>query len=104
MGVDHFSMKDILKVEKESGKKKRKRTKKNKRPEGMEREVELGKEGWKIDTKDPRFKALHEEGDFAIDPSNPQYVPTPCRLAARRLGLSSPEYNADRVALSRPRR
>lgn len=73
MGVDHFSMKDILKSEKESGKKKRSRTKKKKGgKEGMEREVELGKEGWKIDTKDPRFKVLHTEGDFAIDPSNPQ--------------------------------
>lgn len=73
MGVEHFSMKDILKSEKESGKKKRSRTKKKKGgKEGLEREVELGKEGWKMDTKDPRFKALHTEADFAIDPSNPQ--------------------------------
>ena len=70
MGADHFSMKDILKAEKEQGKKRR-RTKKKKN-EAMEREVELGKEGWKIDVKDPRFKALHDEPEFAIDPSNPQ--------------------------------
>lgn len=71
-GVEHFSMKDILKAEKEGGKKKRKRNKKKKTDGSDEREVELGKEGWKIDTKDPRFKALHEEPEFAIDPSNPQ--------------------------------
>ena len=70
--VDHFSMKDILKAEKgESKGKKRKRSKK-KGKDGSEREIELGKEGWKIDTKDDRFKALHEEPDFAIDPSNPR--------------------------------
>ena len=72
-GVQHFSMKDILKAEKEGGKKKRTRNKKkNKKGEAYEREVELGEEGWKIDVKDDRFKALHEEPDFAIDPSNPQ--------------------------------
>ena len=69
-GVEHFSMKDVLKAEKEGGKKKRSRNKKKKH--AHEREVELGKEGWKIDVKDERFKALHEEPEFAIDPSNPQ--------------------------------
>ena len=76
MGADHFSMKDILKAEKEQGKKRRRN--KKKKNEAMEREVELGKEGWKIDVKDPRFKALHDEPEFAIDPSNPQYVTVPC--------------------------
>ncbi|ODN79732.1 hypothetical protein L202_03650 [Cryptococcus amylolentus CBS 6039] len=68
----NFSMKDIVKSEKESGsKRKRRRTKK-----GEEREKELGQEGWKIDVKDDRFKALHEEPEFAIDPSNPHFVKT----------------------------
>lgn len=76
-GKEHFSMKDILKEEKSGGKKRNRRkssqAKKEARAEalGRAREVELGKEGWKIDVKDPRFKALHEEADFAIDPSNP---------------------------------
>lgn len=70
MGADHFSMKDILKAEKEQGKKRRRN--KKKKNEAMEREVELGKEGWKIDVQDPRFKVLHDEPEFAIDPSNPQ--------------------------------
>ena len=70
--VEHFSMRDILKSEKEqSNGKKRKRSKK-KRGRNEERDVELGPQDWKIDVKDSRFKALHEEPDFAIDPSNPR--------------------------------
>jgi hypothetical protein len=67
--TDHFSMKDILKAEKEKGKKKRRRNKGGKHE--AEREVELGPDGWKLDVKDDRFKALHSEPEFAIDPSNP---------------------------------
>ncbi|WVQ72765.1 hypothetical protein IAR50_002325 [Cryptococcus sp. DSM 104548] len=69
----NFSMKDIVKAEKESGSKRKRRrgTKK-----GEEREKELGQEGWKIDVKDDRFKALHEEPEFAIDPSNPHFIKT----------------------------
>ena len=74
-GVEHFSLKDIMKAEKVEGKK-RKRKRPGKRSKGaeFEREVELGPADWKIDVKDQRFKALHEEPEFAIDPSNPQYV------------------------------
>lgn len=71
-GVDeakHFSMQDIIKAEKDAGKKKRKRSKKSK---GVEKDVELGDEGFDINVKDDRFKVLHEEPAFAIDPSNPQ--------------------------------
>lgn len=73
----HFSMKDIIRSEKGEGKRKRKRAsqaKKEAKAEalGRTRETELGKEGWKIDVTDPRFKVLHEEPEFAIDPSNPQ--------------------------------
>jgi hypothetical protein len=71
-GIDeakHFSMQDIVKAEKDAGKKKRKR---NKKSNAVEREVELGDEGFDINVKDDRFKVLHEEPAFAIDPSNPQ--------------------------------
>lgn len=71
-GIDeakHFSMQDIIKAEKDAGKKKRKRNKKSK---AVEKEVELGDEGFDINVKDDRFKVLHEEPAFAIDPSNPQ--------------------------------
>jgi hypothetical protein len=74
----HFSMKDILKAEKAEGKRK-KRTRPSKAKKeaeaeamGRTREVELGDENFKIDVKDARFRALHEEAEFAIDPSNPQ--------------------------------
>ncbi|OWZ81169.1 hypothetical protein C365_00136 [Cryptococcus neoformans Bt85] len=69
----NFSMKDIIKAEKEAGKKRRRR--KSKKGE-QERDVELGPNDWKIDVKDDRFKALHEEPEFAIDPSNPHFVKT----------------------------
>jgi hypothetical protein len=73
-GVDHFSMKDILKAEKEKGKKRRRQNKGKKGAHDDERETELGPEGWKINVKDERFKVLHEEPEFAIDPSNPRSV------------------------------
>ncbi|KAK4690010.1 hypothetical protein P7C73_g127, partial [Tremellales sp. Uapishka_1] len=78
----HFSMKDIIKAEKGEGKKRRRtrpgKAKKEAEAEAMgrTRDVELGAEGWKIDTKDERFKALHEEPEFAIDPSNPHFTKT----------------------------
>lgn len=78
-GKQHFSMKDILTEEKTQGKSqssRRKRLAQKKREAkneelGRVREKELGQEGWKMDVQDPRFKALHEEAEFAIDPSNP---------------------------------
>lgn len=67
----HFSMQDILKAEKQEGKKKsRRRPKKSKYDD--EREVELGDAGFSLNVKDDRFKAIHEEPAFAIDPSDPQ--------------------------------
>lgn len=68
--TDHFSMKDILRAEKEKGKRKRNRSKKGGK-HADEREVELGPDGWKVNVQDDRFKALNEEPEFAIDPSNP---------------------------------
>lgn len=47
---------------------------------------------FELDTHDPRFKVLHEDHNFAIDPSNPQYVVGclfSCRGANRRLALVS---------------
>jgi hypothetical protein len=86
-GKQHFSMKDIVNQEKTEGKSqssRRKRAAQRKREAkneelGRVREKELGESDWKMDVKDPRFKALHEEAEFAIDPSNPAYV-LPCTL------------------------
>ncbi len=62
----HFSMRDILETEKKSRWKKFK-----KRGHQDERELQVG-ENFTIDVKDDRFKALHDESEFAIDPTNPQ--------------------------------
>ncbi|KAF8337528.1 uncharacterized protein EI90DRAFT_2910021 [Cantharellus anzutake] len=67
----HFSMKDVLEAEKNAKRKK----KFKKRGHKTERELEVGEE-FVIDVKDDRFKALHDETEFAIDPTNPQFKPT----------------------------
>lgn len=68
--TEHFSMKDILRAEKAQGKKRKRSRKTKKDTETIEEE--LGPDGWKMNVKDERFKALHEEPEFAIDPSDPQ--------------------------------
>ena len=62
----HFDMKAILKAEKLKGKK----AKKEKGKKGPD-EDEL-QEDFQLNVTDDRFKALHEDHSFAIDPSNPQ--------------------------------
>lgn len=64
---DHFSMQAILKSEKASAKKKR-----QKKP-GKEDELQ---DTFSIDVLDERFKAVHEDHNFAIDPSNPHFKKT----------------------------
>lgn len=63
----HFDMAAIIKAEKNKGKKRkgwRKTT-------SGDDENEL-RDDFAIDVKDERFRALHEDHAFAIDPSNPQ--------------------------------
>jgi hypothetical protein len=62
----HFNLKSILKAEKE---KKSKKSRKRNKKEVVEDELQ---EDFQIDVHDDRFKALHEDHAFAIDPSNPQ--------------------------------
>jgi hypothetical protein len=63
----HFDLKAVVKAEK--GKKgKRKRPKRSLDDDGPN---EL-QEGFSINVKDERFQALHEDYNFAIDPSNPR--------------------------------
>jgi hypothetical protein len=64
----HFDMEKIIKAEKAKGKGK----KKNKKNRGKEKEAV--KDDFEIDVADDRFKSLHEDPEFAIDPSNPQCV------------------------------
>ena len=71
--VKHFDMKAVLRAEKKKGKKKKGKKGKNGADDG---DNEL-QEDFSIDVKDDRFKAVLEDHTFAIDPSNPQYVPAP---------------------------
>lgn len=61
----HFDMKAVLKAEKSS-----KRKRKGKKAE----EAHDLQEEFRMNTSDPRFAAVHDDPNFAIDPSNPQYV------------------------------
>ncbi|PWW78802.1 hypothetical protein C7212DRAFT_288807 [Tuber magnatum] len=64
----HFDMKQIVKAEKNKGKKS-KRRRAEPEPEGIQ-------DGFEIDVKDPRFAAVYEKHEFAIDPTNPRFVKT----------------------------
>ena len=66
-GPKHFDMTAIIKAEKSERKKRKGRRKKT----GGDDENEL-QDDFTIDVKDERFRALHEDHVFAIDPSNPQ--------------------------------
>jgi hypothetical protein len=62
----HFDLKSVLKAEaKHKGKQKKRKT---------NAEETDTQEGFAIDVEDHRFRALHEDPTFAIDPSNPQCV------------------------------
>lgn len=66
--LHHFDMKQIVKAEKKKGKK-GKRRKAEPEPEGIQ-------DGFEIDVKDPRFAAVYEKHEFAIDPTNPRFIKT----------------------------
>ncbi|PCH33705.1 hypothetical protein WOLCODRAFT_160280 [Wolfiporia cocos MD-104 SS10] len=66
----HFNMKAVLKAEK-----KQKLKKKKGKKAAAEEDNEL-QEDFKIDVRDERFKAVHDDYAFAIDPSNPRFKKT----------------------------
>lgn len=69
----HFDMNEIAKAEKE---KKRKGKKGRKAKTEPEPEAGDAAEGFKLDAQDPRFAALFESHEFAIDPTNPRFRQT----------------------------
>ena len=87
-GVKHFDMGDIIKTERRVEKGDRKKKGKKQRQVAVQdgKDVE---DDFELDTHDPRFKVLLEDHNFAIDPSNPQYVDClfSCRGANRQLAL-----------------
>ena len=66
----HFDMREIEKAEKESRRKGKKKKSKKKQ------DGEVAGAGFKVETEDPRFKALFESHEFAIDPTNPRFKGT----------------------------
>ena len=66
----HFDMRSVAKAEKAGPKKRRGKDKKQNR--GVDPDEDETQEGFAINVKDDRFKALHEDHNFAIDPSNPR--------------------------------
>lgn len=73
----HFSIKDILKAEKEeSGKKSRwakKKEKKNKTHQSKEKEIQ---KDFAIDVQDERFQGVFNDHRFSLDPSHPSFIKT----------------------------
>lgn len=61
----HFSMKELIKSEKEKSKKAKHR-----------KEERIIEDDFKPDLNDPRFKEIFTNHDFAIDPSQPQFKQT----------------------------
>ena len=68
--AQHFDMKEIEKAEK-AARKKRKGEKLGRL--GLEGHI---KDEFQLETEDPRFKALFESHEFAIDPTNPRFKGT----------------------------
>ena len=89
-GAKHFDMSDIIRTERRAEKGDRKKKgKKQRQVAGQDgKDVE---DDFELDTHDPRFKILLEDHNFAIDPSNPQYVGClfSCRGVNRRFALVS---------------
>lgn len=67
--IDHFDMKEIARLEKQKGKKKKKGKKAREDQGGLQ-------ENFDMDVEDTRFKAVFESHEFAIDPSNPKFKAT----------------------------
>ena len=70
----HFDMQAILRAEKISSKPKKilKKGKDRRKHTEAKELLEREKDKFEVDTKDDRFKRLHEDHEFALDPSNPR--------------------------------
>ena len=70
--IHHFDIKEIAKAEKAMKKGKRKRLSAREK-EALEAKE---KDAFRMDVEDPRFSAVFERSEFAIDPSNPRFKGT----------------------------
>lgn len=71
-GVRHFDMREIEKAEKEARRKGKGKGKKGAAKKGEE----AVKDDFKVEAEDPRFKALFDSHEYAIDPTNPRFKGT----------------------------
>ncbi|TGJ78199.1 hypothetical protein E0Z10_g10567 [Xylaria hypoxylon] len=69
--LDHFNMEEITRAEKKKAKKFKKKGKNQVEDHGGLQE------GFEMDVDDNRFKAVFDNHEFAIDPSNPKFKSTP---------------------------
>lgn len=69
-GVRHFDMREIEKAEKEARRKGKSKGKKSKKTD------DAVKDEFKVEAEDPRFKALFDSHEYAIDPTNPRFKST----------------------------
>lgn len=67
--LDHFDMNEIVKAEKKRNKKSKKSKKDTEAAAGLQ-------EDFSMDVEDDRFKAVFDNHEFAIDPSNPKFKAT----------------------------
>ncbi|KAG8930247.1 pre-rRNA-processing protein esf1 [Tulasnella sp. 418] len=100
----HFDMKAVIKAEKAESRKNKKGKKKKQRAE-QDVEVEDGR-GFEINVGDSRFSALHEEAEFAIDPSHPHFKPTKSmkELLAERSRRLKDKLREDEVAVRKKKK
>ena len=70
-GVRHFDMREIEKAEKEARRKGKNKGKKSKKTA-----EDAVKDDFKVQAEDPRFKALFDSHEYAIDPTNPRFKST----------------------------
>ncbi|KAL8391923.1 hypothetical protein RB595_002216 [Gaeumannomyces hyphopodioides] len=75
-GMSHFDMSEILKEEKRKGKKLKGKKAKQQAAKDAENSKNLLQEGFEMDVNDERFKAVFEDHEYAIDPSNPKFKAT----------------------------
>ncbi|KAK0321309.1 pre-rRNA-processing protein esf1 [Friedmanniomyces endolithicus] len=80
--VRHFDMREVAKAEKEAKRKGKKGGKKSKSQEPISEDLADGAGNgvaaaeFNVDSQDPRFKALFESHEYAIDPTNPRFKGT----------------------------
>lgn len=70
----HFDMKAVLKAEKQTKNKKSRHKSKRRGKDDVDDGPGEIQDNFAIDVKDDRFAAIHEDHQFAIDPTHPQYV------------------------------